>query len=343
MGVGQWGKAARAREGGIGVSAYPLVFEPMLFEKVWGGRRLERFGKVLPPGKQIGESWEVADMAATSASGAGGGAARSVIANGPLKGRTLHEALNTWDVLGDPARSRAAAETGFPLLVKYLDARENLSVQVHPSPAYTSAHKDAHLKTECWYILAAEPGSVIYKGVRPGITRDDLARRIAEGTVADALVAVPAIAGEMHNLPSGTIHALGAGVLVAEIQTPSDTTFRVFDWGRVGRELHIGPSLECIDLGPAPAATRGSGGQATLVASPFYTVDELNLACERRPVGSGCCVLMVLSGMGGLFSRDGSFEEVPFRAGTTMLVPASCAASAMLAAGPDTRILRATV
>lgn len=333
----------RGAEGSIRVSAYPLVFEPLLFEKVWGGRRLERLGKVLPAGKIIGESWELADMAATSASGAGGGAARSVIANGAMKGRTLRDALAAWDVLGGPARNRAAAEGGFPLLVKYLDAAENLSVQVHPSAAYAASHPGAHLKTECWYILDAAPGSVIYKGVKPGVTREAFARHVADGTVVGDLAAVPAVAGEMHNLPSGTVHALGAGVLVAEIQTPSDTTFRVFDWGRTGRELHVQQSLECIDFGPAPAATRGGGKEAALVSTPFYRVDELNLTCERRGVGTGCCVLMVLSGAGGIGARDGSFEEVGFGAGTTILVPAACAAAAMIAAGPETRILRAGV
>ncbi len=327
----------------MAVTPYPLVFEPLLFEKVWGGRRLDRFGKTLPPGKPIGESWELADMAATSASGAGGGEARSVIANGSMKGRTLREALAAWDVLGDPARNRAAAESGFPLLVKYLDAKENLSVQVHPSPAYAKLHPNAHLKTECWYILDAEPGSVIYKGVKPGVSRESFARHVADGTVVNDLVAVPAVAGEMHNLPSGTVHALGAGVVVAEIQTPSDTTFRVYDWGRKGRQLHVQESLECIEFGPAPGATRGGGKESPLVSTPFYRVDELNLSCERRAAAAGCCVLMVLSGMGALAARDGSFAEVGFSAGTTILLPALCAPAAMLAAGPDTKILRATV
>jgi mannose-6-phosphate isomerase len=322
---------------------YPLIFQPLLFEKVWGGRRLERFGKVLPPGKAIGESWELADMGATSASGAGGGAARSVIANGPMRGRSLRDALAQWDILGEPARSRAAAKDGFPLLVKYLDARENLSVQVHPSPAYAASHPGAHLKTECWYILDADPGSMIYTGVRPGVTRDAFAAHVKGGTVVEALVAVPAVAGEMHNLPSGTIHALGAGVLVAEVQTPSDTTFRVFDWGRTGRELHVAQSLECADFGPAPAATRGGARESALVSAPFYRVDELNLSCERRDAGPGCAVLMVLSGAGALTARDGSFAEVEYGGATTILVPAPCADAAVLAAGPQTRVLRATL
>lgn len=236
---------------------YPLLFEPVLLEKVWGGRRLERLGKRLPQGKKIGESWELADLAATSASGAGGGAAQSKILNGPLAGRTIREAI---DAAGDDILPRVARtpDGGFPLLIKFLDAGENLSVQVHPSPAYAAAHPDAHLKTECWYILEAEPGSVIYKGIRPGVTREEFARlaRAGDPGIVEAMTAVPAVKGECHNLPSGTVHALGAGVLVAEVQTPSDTTFRLYDWGRTGRALHVEAALECSDFGPPPPAAR---------------------------------------------------------------------------------------
>lgn len=310
-------------------------------DKVWGGRRLERFGKVLPPGKSIGESWELADLAATSVSGAGGHAARSVIANGPLKGRTLHEAMGLWkrDLMGDAAPTASS----FPLLIKFLDARENLSVQVHPSPAYARAHEGANLKTECWYILAAEPVDgkppVIYKGIRPGIAPADFARHIADGSVVDDMIAVPAVVGECHNLPSGTCHALGAGVLVAEVQTPSDTTFRVFDWGRTGRELHVQQALECIDFGPAPAAARLPEGKqsARLVSTEFFHVHERYLPAggvlplgERRPR-----VMVVLA---GALSLRGD-EPVAVATGGTVLIPASLSPGISVVAKPGTRIL----
>ncbi len=210
-----------------GAEPYVLTFEPILKEKVWGGRRLGGLGKALPAGAMVGESWEVADLASTSEGGGGGGAARSVIREGALAGRTLHDAMRLWSPW-------LMADGGFPLLVKFLDAREHLSVQVHPSPEYARAHPDAHLKTECWYVMEAVPGSVIYKGVKPGVTRErfEAALRAGRGEgVVELLDAVPAIVGECHNLPSGTVHALGAGVLVAEVQTPSDTTFRVYYWG----------------------------------------------------------------------------------------------------------------
>lgn len=326
------------------IRPYPLVFEPILLEKVWGGRRLERFGKALPAGRLIGESWELADLSATSASGAGGQAARSVIANGPLKGRTLHEAMDLWrrDLMGD---ARPTGSGDFPLLIKFLDARENLSVQVHPSPAYARAHEGANLKTECWYILAAEPVDgkppVIYKGIKPGVTPADFARHIADGSVVGDMIAVPAVVGECHNLPSGTCHALGAGVLVAEVQTPSDTTFRVFDWGRTGRELHVQQALECIEFGPAPAAARLPEGKqsARLVSTEFFQVFERVLPAggvlppgERLPR-----ILMVLNG--ALSLRAGGEEPVPVAMGGTALIPASLSSGISVVARPGSRIL----
>lgn len=334
---------------------YPLVLEPLVYEKVWGGRRLERYGKALPAGKRIGESWEVADLAATSATGAGGGAARSVIANGALRGQTLHEAVAAWGtgLLGD---ARATSDGGFPLLVKFLDARENLSVQVHPSAAYAAAHAGAHLKTECWYVLEAEAGSVIYAGVRAGVTRERFesqARAAAAGMRGEELVAsldaVAAIPGACHTLPSGTVHALGAGVLVAEVQTPSDTTYRLYDWGRSGRALHVEEALACASLGAAPAAERWSGpasgvGRCRLARTAHFTVDEVRGGGGAWSPGPGCSVVMVAGPCGGgrvgsIESEDGSFEAVELRVGTTAIIPAAVAGAARVRAEGAARVL----
>jgi mannose-6-phosphate isomerase len=301
---------------------YPLLFEPVLLPKVWGGDRLAKFGKAVSPGDRIGESWELADLAATSASGAGGAGVRSVIANGPLKGRTLHDAMDLWGerLLGDAK----PIDGGFPLLVKLLDARENLSVQVHPSAAYAAAHAGAKLKTECWYILEAQPGSVIYKGVKPGVTRETFAQHIADATVLNDLVSVPAVVGECHNLPSGTVHALGAGVVVAEVQTPSDTTFRVFDWGRKGRALHISECLECMDLGPPPPALRLSKGD--VLTTEFFTVSQPEPGKTVRPRSRAATVIMPLVGWGHMFwPGQPAITEVD--QGQTILVPADIATS----------------
>lgn len=320
-------------------SPYPLVLAPILMEKVWGGRRLERFGKKLQPGAMIGESWELADLASTSASGAGGGAARSTIVNGPLAGKTVHDALDAWgaSLLG---RARRTESGGLPLLIKFLDARENLSVQVHPSPAFASAHPDAHLKTECWIILDAEPDAVIYKGIRAGVDRATLQRHITEGTAVNDLVAVPAVVGECHNLPSGTCHALGAGVLVAEVQTPSDTTFRVYDWGRTGRELHISQALECIEFGPAPDATRLEAGRerGLLVETEFFRVERARTRAEF-PGTDAMTALVVLDGKGTLTGPGGSVEV---QRGNTALLPAACSAQCVIRPREDLDLLVVT-
>jgi mannose-6-phosphate isomerase len=339
---------------------YPLTFVPLLYDKVWGGDRLARLGKPVKAGAKVGESWELADLGQTSASGAGGGAARSVIASGALAGKSLHDAITAWghNLLGaarlaDDA-SGVAGAGGFPLLIKFLDARENLSVQVHPSPAYAARHPSAKLKTECWYILDAEPGAVIYKGLRPGLTAGDFRAHIADGTVHQDMIAVPAVVGECHNLPSGTVHALGAGVVVAEVQTPSDTTFRVFDWGRAGRELHVEQALACIDFPPAPPphATRLPPGhaRARLVTTSFFTLDELRVpagvtAHLADAGGSVCYALIGLSGTGVLSRATGAgtaaFEPVTIEAGLTTLVPAAVADRTEIKAQTEMRVLKA--
>ena len=351
---------------------YPLLLEPVILEKVWGGRRLAALGKSLAkPDARYGESWELADMGSTSASGAGGGAVRSKVVNGAMAGKTIGEAWGAW---GDRLLQRSLRGSGvgavssgsesrttFPLLIKFLDASENLSVQVHPSLAYAAAHAGANLKTECWYILEADAGAVIYKGIKPGVTRAAFEKlsRANDPQIVDAMIAVPAVAGQMHNLPSGTVHALGAGVVVAEVQTPSDTTFRLYDWGRQGRALHVEESLACASFeGEAGHAELLSGLTVAslqepemcrrLVETEFFTVDEvrpldgdgvtIGFSCKGR---GGCFVLVVIGGSGELTARDGSqFEPVPLRKGSTVLVPGSIGSAAMLKAERGMRVLR---
>lgn len=272
---------------------YPLIFEPIYKEKVWGGRALSKLGRDLPGDESvgIGESWEIADLATTSASGGGGSAEHSVVANGPLVGKSLRALMQTYGqaLLGHGVKP--ADDGGFPLLIKFLDAKENLSVQVHPSPQYAAAHPDAHLKSEAWYVVDCEPGAVIYKGLVPGTTSAQLRAAIEANTdaaVVPLLNALPAKKGDCHYLPSGTLHALGAGVLVAEVQTPSDTTFRVYDWGRTDRELHIDQAMACIDFGVShpvdeslPSHSPSLGLEIRPKAScDFFEVDEVH--CENR-------------------------------------------------------------
>jgi mannose-6-phosphate isomerase len=330
---------------------YLLTFTPILKEKVWGGQRLSRYGKHLEPGKSYGESWELADLGSTSTSGGGGGAARSVIANGPLEGKTIGEVVRAWGpaLLGERAWERVSAEgspPAFPLLIKLLDANEHLSVQVHPSPEYAAAHPDAHLKTESWLVLEAEATGtsgdpVIFKGIRAGTDSASFASAIEAGTVVDHLLSEPAVPGECHTLPSGTCHALGAGVLVLEVQTPSDTTFRVYDWaseyGRSGRELHVEQARACLsfDGAPEPRAARLASGQrqGELARTDWYAID--GVACPsggQLGLGPGACAVVVGTRGSGWLST-GSGVAVGLDPGRVVLVPASLAGSTVLTAG----------
>ncbi len=224
----------------------PLVFRPILKTRVWGGETLKCRPGVAPK-EPVGESWELADHGADS----------TVVASGELAGKSLRDLFerDRYGLCGeaiDPANPDV-----FPLLLKLIDPCADLSVQVHPDDAYAGKKVVGELgKTEAWYVLEAQPGAKIYKGFKPGVTREILQQALKAGTVADTLNAFEASAGDVVYLPAGVVHALGAGVRIAEIQQNSDTTYRVFDWNRVGldskpRELHIDDALAVTDFSPA--------------------------------------------------------------------------------------------
>ena len=223
------------------MTLYPFTFRPIFKERVWGGRKLESlYKKELPPGAVIGESWEISDRPGDA----------SVIANGPLAGKDLRWLMehHAAELLG-PAAAKADR---FPLLVKILDAAEKLSLQVHP-PAAKAAALGGEPKTEMWYIAEADRGAELFVGLKRGVTRKDFEQKTRDGTVEECFHRVPVQASDVMFLPSGRVHALGAGCVIFEIQQNSDTTYRVHDWNRVGldgkpRELHIEKSLASIDF-----------------------------------------------------------------------------------------------
>jgi mannose-6-phosphate isomerase len=315
------------------MDAYPLKSVPVFKPRIWGGRRLaEVFGKDLPPDQKIGESWEIADLPE----------GQSRIANGPFAGQSLGEIIrrHTEDITG--ARDFPPQ---FPLLIKFLDAQDVLSVQVHPAPETCRRMGRGAPKTECWYIIQAEPGAVIYKGFKEPVTRERFARAIADGTAADLLAAVAVRPGECHFIPAGTVHSLGAGLLIAEVQTPSDTTYRVFDWNRVDesgkpRPLHIAEALESIhfDVTPdkLPVTTVGR-----LVDCEYFRVDKGHQARGgERLLGRGCLrVLIFLTGGGTILSRK--VKPVSFQAGDCLLLPATFEGA--IAFTQDTEYLTVTI
>jgi mannose-6-phosphate isomerase len=260
---------------------YPLTFHPLFKERVWGGRNFERlYQKSLPPTIPIGESWEITDRPEGV----------SVIANGPLAGKDLRWLMEHYrhELLGDAADCAGR----FPLLIKLLDAQDALSLQVHP-PASVAARLQGEPKTEMWYIADAQPGACLFVGLKAGVTPADFEQAIQRGTVADCVQRVPVKTGDAMFLPSGRLHAIGAGLVIFEIQQSSDTTYRVFDWNRAGfdgkpRELHVTQSLGSIDfhdIEPSLIASRYSRNPTFklryLVDDPLFTVN----ACQVKRGG----------------------------------------------------------
>ncbi len=229
---------------------YPLKLTPALHSKVWGGRKLEtQLGKSLPTPEPYGESWELHDSC--------------TVVNGRLRGRSLGELLAAYGESLTGAGHDAGA--GFPLLAKFIDARDWLSIQVHPDDQQArELEGEPRGKTEAWLVLAAEPGAQLVIGVQPGTDRAQLAKSLQAGQLEALLAYADVQAGDVLYLPSGTIHALGPGILIYEIQQASDTTYRLYDWGRLGldgqpRELHIDKGLRVANLESLPQVTRPQG------------------------------------------------------------------------------------
>jgi len=316
---------------------YPLTFKPIFKERVWGGRSLERlYRKPLPIGAPIGESWEISDRPGDA----------SVIAHGPLAGKDLHWLVENHrtDLLGN-----ARLEGGhFPLLIKLLDAQDKLSLQVHPPASKrTKLHGDP--KTEMWFIAEAAPGAELYVGLKTGVTRADFERRIRNGSVAECFHRVPVHAGDAMFLPSGRVHAIGAGLVIFEIQQNSDTTYRVFDWNRVGldgqpRDLHVAQSLASIDFNdfePALASSEETGGVncrvRKLVSDPPFSV-ELIRAQSDGVIPLPGSRMQIIGVVTGEVRVSGSSTPV-LRAGDFCLLPA-CLPQVELITSKDAQVLR---
>lgn len=317
---------------------YPLTFQPIYKERVWGGQNLARLlNKTLPPDLPIGESWEISDRPGDA----------SVVANGPLAGKNLSWLVNNrpGELLGTvkPKNGR------FPLLVKILDAQTNLSVQVHP-PADKAAQLGGEPKTEMWFIADAAPGAELFAGLKRGVTRNEFERKLRDRMVADCLHRVPVRAGDAMFLPSGRIHAIGAGLMIFEIQQNSDTTYRVFDWNRPGldskpRELHLTESLASIDFNdfepmPVTGAFRGDDQVKLrpLVRCALFTVEAMQVAAGVTVALKPHTMQIVACVSGGLSVEHGAVR-VERSPGGFCLVPASLA-TPVVRAHTETTLLR---
>ena len=307
----------------------PLVFEPLFMERIWGGRRLEDlFGKRLPPGKTIGESWEIVDRPE----------AQSVVRQGPRRGQTLHE---LWveeraAIFGtDVPNSRR-----FPLLAKLLDTRERLSLQVHPS-AQIAASFGGEAKSELWYFAAADDGAEIFAGLRAGVQPAQFEQAIDDGSVAELVPRLPVKSGDSFFVPGGRLHAIGGGNLVVEIQENSDTTYRVFDWGRTDdqgqpRALHRAESMRAIDFQDyEPKLVREDREQ--LFQSPHFVVERWSLNAARVASEQATFAIFVC--------LEGTVEcgDVKAHPGDFFLIPACAAGSKLRPSTTTASLLRVTL
>jgi len=311
------------------MDVHPLLFQPIFKPKIWGGRRLSTLlNKSLPDGAIIGESWELVDLEDE----------RSIVRGGPAGGRPITQLMSEW---GEHLLDGVPLCDGrFPLLIKFLDATQTLSVQVHPDAAMAARlGGSVRVKHEAWYVIDAQPGGFIYRGLAPGVDRHRFEQAVAEGRVEECLHRIDVRKGDCYYLPSGTVHALGAGVVVAEVQTPSDVTYRVDDFNRVDpgtgrrRELHIEQAIECIDFSGTPSA----GEQRAHVASVWTAVTRL-VTCESFhiervrmveeldmpiPYG-GMVVWIVLEGNGQIeMPKSDHGGTTAFSAGDVVLLPAA--------------------
>jgi len=323
---------------------HPLLFSPLYRTYLWGGRRFEtHFGRQLPAGDTFAESWELVDH----------GDDQSVVCTGPLTGTTLGELVREQ---GPGLMGRHAGLKAFPLLFKLLDAKRDLSVQVHPDDARAATLTPPDRgKTEAWFVVDADPGSRIYAGLKAGVTTADLREAILGGTLDTCLHAFEATPGDCIFIPAGTVHAIGAGLMIAEIQQSSDVTYRLFDWNRVGpdgqpRQLHVDAGLEAVtQFGPvAPRrATRTPGGAADLsplVHCDYFHLDLLTPAHhgESRWQLGGDDAPHFLSVLSGDLRLDPSWNLPALRAGECVLLPASLGPQA-ISGSPGTQALHVSL
>ena len=306
---------------------YPIKFKPRIKERIWGGKViLEKRGKAasrLPKDKLYGESWDLSSVKGDI----------SVVANGMLKGNNLEEIIEVYmgELVGEKHFERFGLE--FPLLIKYLDCNDKLSVQVHPDDSLAEERHQSYGKTEAWYVADCKEGAAIYLGFKDlTITREEYIAAVSESRLADLLNRVEVKKGDVFYIPAGTVHALGAGIQVVEVQQTSDVTYRIYDWDRVdasgkGRELHTALAVDAIDFEADADLLHKQynlqrGGEAKVIDSPYFTMVMQDVASKRvidRSMLDSFIIYICLSGSVRL-TANGAEESLAM--GELVLIPA---------------------
>ena len=308
---------------------YPLKFDPFLRTMVWGGEKIAPFKQIHTDIRKIGESWEISGV----------NEHLTAVAEGPLKGQTVADLVATYkeQLVG----KKVYAEYGdqFPLLVKFIDAQNDLSIQVHPDDAMALRCHGAGFKgkTEMWYVIGADPGACLYCGLKTAVTPEQYAAHVENGTITDILDRYEVHPGDVFFLPAGRIHAICSGCLIAEIQQTSDLTYRIFDYNRLGldgkpRQLHTELAMQAIDYTVLPSYKtdypQKKNEEVLLVTCPFFTTTLFDLTKpydKDLQALDSFVIVMCLSGKGRIIDReeDGRKYEVSIAQGETLLIPAS--------------------
>lgn len=311
------------------INRAPLQFEPYLKSVIWGGNKLCSFKKLDKCLDGIGESWEISAVPGHE----------SIVADGPYKGLSITELIDTFGVelLGNKVFEKYGDK--FPLLIKFIDAADNLSVQVHPDDALAKQRHNSLGKTEMWYIVSADKGAKIFAGLNTAMTPDDYARRVADGTFAQTLAVHDSTPGDVFFLPAGRVHAIGAGNLLAEIQQSSDITYRIYDYDRRdangnARELHTELAKDAIDYtvydnyrSPRPAA---DNVDSAIVECDYFVCRKLTSHSGANPIpvtltNESFTIVICVEGTVTLHYGEGLTTTLP--AGHTALLPAAMAAT----------------
>lgn len=303
---------------------YPIKFKPVYKDYIWGGRYFEKFDRELPEGI-LAESWELS----CHKNGV------SIVSNGELEGKTLPEIIKAdpKNILGTKFPTDSSE---IPLLIKFIDANDRLSVQVHPDDNYAAVFEGGIGKNEMWYIVDVKPGAKLVAGLKAGVTKDEFAKAIIDNRIEECLFEVKVESGDVINIPAGLVHAIGAGIVIAEIQQTSDITYRVFDYNRVdskgvGRQLHLEKALDVINFEVGSRNVKCEGVNVKVNENCIKTVFLANkyFACERYEVngsfadtcdGSKFYIFICLEGKGTIEAGNMAVE---FKAGETVFVPAA--------------------